>query len=146
MFSDFTKFIAVPILCMSTLCADELQEMRKKALSGDAQAAISLGITYRDGKGVKRTKEEGVPPDRHSPPDRASHQNRIEILSPPMHQIDEHRRRPPRVVKIGGIADDDLLNIYDVGYKGNVQNEEAERNPICFAFGQRKRHKVPFLV
>ena len=57
-----TPFIilAVSLINLSTLSADELTELHRKAAAGDAKAQVDLAIRLRDGKGITKDDAEAM--------------------------------------------------------------------------------------
>jgi hypothetical protein len=59
-----------------------------------------------------------------------------------MYHLDQGRGRPDRLLKIGRVMNDELLNIHNIGDEENVEEKETNEDPIqltlregtCFVF------------
>src|SRR6516225_206621 len=87
-----------------------------------------------DCKDIKWAEEQGIYPDRCTPPCRPRHQYRVKMTSIPMHQINHAGRRPGRITEMHRVCYYQLFQIDNIGDEKKIYHKEDDQSDIDWPF------------
>ena len=104
--------------------------------AGDANPLFASDVGV-EGEEIERAEEEGIDPDGGLPPRGPGDDERVECTPIPVDKIDKGVWRPDGIGEVGGVGDNNLLEIDDVGDEENVDQEECDNGDVPTSLRKR---------